>query len=346
MHRVDPSEEIAQLRHMNCLVTGGLGYIGAAVVSALVQDGHRVVIVDRDKPDAAERLARIEEVAGKPVALHLGELLGGAVSEPLLKENAIDVVFHLAARRSVRGSRKYPRSYYENNVGGLLKVLSAMDSAGVRKIVFASTAAVYGVVSGKAVPETHPLKPLNPYARSKVHGEEIVLDIARANPEWSALIFRLFNPSGPDRTGRLCERRLPEKSSLMSIAMEVLEGNREMLRIFGGNLRTPDGTPVRDYVDLDDVVRAHVMAIPWLKENRGCQILNIGSGQAVSVLDLVHTLEEVSGRKINCRIEDASPGEIPELVADIHAAEKILGWAPALSWLETCSRSWKTRNPS
>jgi UDP-glucose 4-epimerase len=310
---------------MNILVVGGAGYIGSHMVKALGEAGHSVMTVDNLSTGHADAVQ-----FGELVVMDLQDR-GGLFA--LFGDNQFDAVIHFAASSLVGESVNDPGLYYKNNVGGTLNLLDAMVAFGCKKIVFSSTAAVYGDSMYRFLSESEEVKPINPYGRSKMMVEQIMADYHKAHGlDYVAL--RYFNAAGAAKDGSLTERHEPE-THLIPIVLEVAEGKRKSVQIYGGLYPTQDGTCVRDFVHVVDLCEAHALAVDYLMMGGGPMMLNLGSGQETSVLEVVESVERVTNKKIPYQITEKREGDPTRLVANITKATKVLGWLPKVSVIDT-----------
>jgi UDP-glucose 4-epimerase len=319
---------------MNILVTGGAGYIGSHMVKALGEAGHSVMTVDNLTTGHADAVQ-----FGELVVMDLQDR-GGLFA--LFADNRFDAVIHFAASSLVGESVNDPGLYYKNNVCGTVNLLDAMVAFGCKKIVFSSTCAVYGESIDRFLNESVETNPINPYGRSKMMVEQIMADYHKAHGlDYVAL--RYFNAAGAAKDGSLTERHEPE-THLIPIVLEVAEGRRKFLQIYGGLYPTQDGTCIRDFVHVVDLCEAHGLAVDYLMMGGGPMVLNLGSGLETSVLDVVEAAERVTKKKIPYRIMEAREGDPTRLVASITKATKVLGWLPKHSVIDTIIQdAWNAR---
>ena len=311
---------------MNVLVTGGAGYIGSHAVLRLLAEGHTVVVYD-----SLYRGHRAAVPAG--VTLVEGDLSDGALIEKTLTEHGIEAVMNFAALTYVGESVNEPLSYYENNTAGVLTLLLAMDRAGVRTIVHSSTAATYGEPETMPIVETTPQAPINPYGQSKLMVEHILRDFAAATPDFSFAILRYFNVAGSDARGRVGEDHDPE-THIIPVLLEAASGKREKAYIFGDDYPTPDGTCIRDYVHVTDLVDAHAVVLAALKPGDQ-RTYNLGIGNGMSVKEIVDAVKKVTGVDFTVEIADRRAGDPPSLYADPSKIQNELGWTAKCHDVET-----------
>ncbi|MFY9975448.1 MAG: UDP-glucose 4-epimerase GalE, partial [Chromatiaceae bacterium] len=301
---------------MRVLVTGGAGYIGSHACVELLEAGHSVTVVDNLCNSKEESLRRVREITGRDLDFVRADLRDGAALDTLLREQRFDSVIHFAGLKAVGESVQRPIDYYENNVGGTLSLCRALAKAGVRNLVFSSSATVYGDPASVPIREHFPLAATNPYGRSKLFIEEILRDLHGADPTWNLVLLRYFNPVGAHRSGRIGEDPGGIPNNLMPFVAQVAVGKLPRLRVFGDDYPTPDGTGVRDYIHVVDLARGHLAALEKLREAPGVVVYNLGTGRGYSVLDMVAAFERASGRPIPYEIVARRPGDIATCYAD------------------------------
>lgn len=333
---------------MAVLVTGGAGYIGSHTCIELLQAGFDVVIMDNLSNSSAESVRRLEELAGKKVKLYERDIRDEAAYDAIFGENDIEAVIHFAGLKAVGESCRKPIEYYDNNIGGTVKLLEAMKKHGCTRIVFSSSATVYG--SENPVPFREDQKvggTTNPYGTTKLFIEQILTDVQKANPDWSVILLRYFNPIGAHKSGRIGENPRGIPNNLMPYIAQVAVGKLPCLNVFGDDYDTPDGTGVRDYIHVVDLAVGHVRALEKAQKDSGVFIYNLGTGKGVSVLELVHAFEKASGVKINYKIAPRRDGDIAVCYADASKAQRELGWTAQYGVDEMCADSWRwqSNNP-
>lgn len=328
---------------MRILVTGGAGYIGSHTCVALAEAGHDVTLYDNFCNSSPRAVARIEELAPRRVQAVEGDIRDRPRLEAALA--GMDAVIHFAALKAVGESCAQPLRYFDNNIGGTIVLLQAMAAAGVGRLVFSSSATVYGDAEQVPVAEDAPLSVTNPYGRTKLVMEQLIGDVCAAEPAFRAVLLRYFNPVGAHPSGRIGEDPRGEPANVMPYITQVAIGRRPELRIFGGDWPTPDGTGVRDYIHVMDLALAHVRAVE-LESGAGCRALNLGTGQGHSVLELVRAFEQASGRQVPYRIVDRRPGDVAALWADPAHAEAVLGWRAGRSLAQMCADAWRWQQAS
>ncbi len=331
---------------MKLLVTGGAGYICSHTVVELLTKGHDVVVIDNLSNSSREAIKRVEEITGKSVEFHEADVRNRQALDTIFAAGDIDAVIHFAGLKAVGESVEKPLMYYENNIDSTLVLIEAMQASGVKKLVFSSSATVYGSapipysedsVVGQGI--------TNPYGRTKYFIEEIIRDVTVADPTFEGTILRYFNPIGAHPSGRIGEDPSGIPNNLMPYITQVATGRREKLNVFGGDYETVDGTGVRDYIHVDDLAAGHVAAIEHSKP--GFEAYNLGSGVGVSVLELVHAFEKASGQDIPYEIVDRRAGDLPEFYARADKAREVLGWSVQRSLEDACADSWRwqSQNP-
>jgi UDP-glucose 4-epimerase len=325
------------------LVTGGAGYISHCVSHAcveLLQAGYEVV-VDNLCNSRREVLGRIERIAGRAVAFHEGDVRDAATLRGLFREHAIDAVLHFAGLKAVEESTARPLDYYDNNVGGTLALCEAMAEAGVRRLVFSSSATVYGDPDAVPVREDHPLRPTNPYGRSKAMVESILQDMVRSDPAWKIALLRYFNPVGAHESGLIGEDPGGVPNNLMPFVAQVAVGRREALNVYGKDYPTPDGTGVRDYIHVVDLARGHLAALEKLAEAGEVLAVNLGTGRGYSVLEVIEAFRQASGKEVPYRIVARRPGDVASCYADPSLATRLLGWRAERGLEQMCRDAWR-----
>lgn len=330
------------------LVTGGAGYIGSHLAVALAQAGHEALLLDNLSRTCREVLERVHKITGhKPVLLEL-DVRDEAGLDAALARHRPDSCIHCAGLKAVAESVANPLLYFTNNVEGSLLLLGALDRAGVSRVLFSSSATVYGVTDKMPLREDSPLAPITPYGYGKLMVEQFLTSLAMADSRWQVGILRYFNPVGAHESGHIGEEQSDMLGNLMPILLQVAGGERECLEIFGTDYDTPDGTCIRDFVHVMDVAEAHVAALERLDSIVSPFVLNIGTGGGRSVLELLQALEQVSGRKVPWRAAPRRNGDIPVSYAAVDAARSLLGWSAKRGLRQMCEDAWRWRmmNPS
>ena len=331
---------------MSILVTGGAGYIGSHTCVELLQAGHQVVVFDNFSNSHPEALNRVEQLTGRAPVLVQGDIRDQDAVEAALRQHGCTAVVHFAGLKAVGESVEQPLRYYDNNVVGTQRLLTAMQNCGVHTIVFSSSATVYGDPQRLPLTEDHPLSATNPYGRSKLFIEDMLRDLYRAQPQWRIAILRYFNPVGAHASGRIGENPLGTPNNLMPFVAQVAVGRREVLQVWGGDYATADGTGVRDYIHVVDLANGHLKALQRLDAPQ-CAEVNLGTGNGYSVLDVVKAFEEASGQAVPYRISPRRPGDVAACYADPSHAERFLGWKAQLDLAAMCRDhwNWQKQNP-
>lgn len=333
---------------MRILVTGGAGYIGAHTCVELVERGHDVVIVDNFVNSSRGVMDRLHTLTGREIPVHEVDLRDTDALRAILQGGAFDAVIHFAALKAVGESCAKPLLYFDNNIGGTISLLQAMQDAGVRRLVFSSSATVYGDPATVPVQEDAPLQVTNPYGRTKLVMEQLLGDLCQADEAFRVANLRYFNPVGAHPSGLIGEDPSGIPNNLMPFVCQVAVGRREKLQVFGNDYPTPDGTGVRDYIHVVDLARAHVDALEYLRREDRSVTVNLGTGRGVSVLELVNAFAKASGREIPYQIVARRPGDVAAVYADPALAERLLGWKAALDVDAMCRDAWRwqSNNPN
>lgn len=325
---------------MAILVTGGAGYIGSHTVVELLEKGEDLVIVDNFCNSKPEVLDRIKQISKKDFKFYKIDLLDEANLEKVFKENDIEAVIHFAGLKAVGESVAKPIEYYHNNITGTLILLKLMRKYNCKKIVFSSSATVYGMPKTVPIKEDFPLSTTNPYGSTKLMIEQILQDVVISDNSFSVVLLRYFNPIGAHKTGLLGEEPNGIPNNIMPYIVGVASGRFEELNVFGNDYPTADGTGVRDYIHVVDLAKGHLKALGKARENTGTYIYNLGTGQGYSVLDLVNTFEKVNNVKVKYKIAPRRPGDIAICYADPSKARQELGWSAEKGLEEMCQDAW------
>lgn len=330
------------------LVTGGAGYIGSHTALALMNAGHEVVIVDNLCNSSRKVLERLEHLAGKRAHFVQADVRDGAALDRIFAEHPIDGVIHFAGLKAVGESVAQPLRYFDNNVGSTLCLLQAMERAGVRRMVFSSSATVYGDPEHVPITENSRLQVTNPYGRTKLMCEDMLRDLQAADPRWHVAILRYFNPVGAHASGSMGEHPSGTPNNLMPFITQVAVGQREFLSIFGQDYPTPDGTGVRDYIHVLDLAQGHLAALNYLREKQTSITVNLGTGRGVSVKELADTFARVTGVPVPYRFVGRRPGDVASCYADTRLARDTLGWQAQLDVGRMCQDAWRwqSQNPT
>ena len=326
---------------MAILIPGGAGYIGSHTCIELVKSGRDVVIIDNLRNSKKEAVKRIEKILGKPVKFYEGDVRDRELLRKIFTENKIEAAIHFAGLKAVGESAQIPLEYYENNLDSTFVLCDVMKEFGVKKIVFSSSATVYGLSKTMPLVETMPLGAINPYGRTKLFIEYILRDIYNADNDWCVALLRYFNPIGAHESGLIGEDPKGIPNNLMPYISQVAVGRLEKLRVFGNDYNTPDGTGVRDYIHVVDLAVGHVKAVDWVLENKGCEAINLGTGNGCSVLQLREAFEKASGIKIPYEIVGRRPGDPDEVYANADKAKKLLGWEATKTIDDMCRDTWR-----
>ncbi|WKD48795.1 UDP-glucose 4-epimerase GalE [Microbulbifer spongiae] len=324
------------------LVTGGAGYIGSHTLVALQEAGFEAVVIDSLCNSSEVALQRVEEITGKSVRFYRGDILDRMLLDRIFTENAICAVIHFAGLKAVGESSQKPLEYYQNNVSGSLVLLEAMRAFGVKRLVFSSSATVYG--SEAPVPYVETLQTgntSNPYSTSKWIVEQVLRDAAAADPELSIALLRYFNPVGAHPSGLIGEDPQGIPNNLLPYIAQVAVGKREELSVFGDDYPTPDGTCLRDYLHVVDLALGHVRALEWLADHTGAEAFNLGTGQGTSVLEIIRAFEQASGVSVPYQMAPRRTGDLPAFWADASRAARVLGWAVNLGLEEMMADTWR-----
>ena len=326
---------------MTILVTGGAGYIGSHTCIELLNQGHKVVVVDNLVNSHSESLQRVEELTGKNIPFYAVDLSNEAEITKVFSEHSIEAVIHFAGLKAVGESVEQPIRYYDNNIRSTLVLCKLMQSFSVKHLVFSSSATVYGLAESNPIPETAPLSATNPYGRTKLFIEYILNDWITTFDGASVALLRYFNPVGAHASGRIGEDPQGIPNNLMPYITQVAAGRREKLSIFGNDYDTVDGTGVRDYIHVVDLAMGHVKALDALIHLTGSHVYNLGSGNGTSVLELVQAFQQATGQPIPYEISARRPGDVATCFADSSKAERELNWKAVRGIVEMCRDSWK-----
>lgn len=334
---------------MKILVTGGAGYIGSHTVVELCAAGHDVIVVDNFSNSGLEAIARVEKITGQSVKMYEGDVCDKMLLTKVFDENSVEAVIHFAGLKAVGESVIKPLAYYRNNIDSSLTLCEVMQKKGVKKLIFSSSATVYGD------PEELPLKETsltglgitNPYGQTKYMIEQILRDLVVADNTWEITSLRYFNPIGAHVSGAIGEDPHDIPNNLMPFITQVAVGKLSKLSVFGNDYGTPDGTGVRDYIHVVDLAKGHVAALEYMKPSGQMEVYNLGTGRGVSVLQMVEAFEKASGKKIAYEIIGRRPGDVASCYADASKAKKALNWHTEKTLQEACEDSWRwqSQNP-
>lgn len=334
---------------MTILVTGGAGFIASHTNVELLNAGYDVVVMDNLCNSSKESVARVEQITGKKIRFYEADMRKVEELEPIFAENAIDVIIHFAGLKAVGESCEKPYEYYENNISGTLNIISMMKKYNVKKMVFSSSATVYG--NPEVIPITEECKVggvTNPYGQTKLMLEQILTDIQKADPSFDIALLRYFNPIGAHESGLIGEAPNGIPNNLLPYVAKVAAGVLEKVNVFGDDYDTPDGTGVRDYIHVVDLAKGHVCAVKKLLEHPGLVIYNLGTGIGYSVLDIIHNFEKACGKKIPYVIAPRRAGDIATCYSDPSKAERELGWKAEYGIDRMCEDAWRwqSMNPN
>ncbi len=326
---------------MSILVTGGAGFIGSHTVVELLERGEEIIIVDNFCNSSPDVLDKIKEITNKDFKFYEVDLLDEEKLEKVFQENRIESVIHFAALKAVGESVEKPLEYYHNNITGTVSLLKLMKKYNCKKIVFSSSATVYGNPASLPIKEDFPLSTTNPYGSTKLMMEQVLQDVCVSDADFSVAILRYFNPIGAHESGLIGEVPNGIPNNIMPYILRVANGEYETLTVFGNDYNTPDGTGVRDYIHVVDLAKGHLKALDKIRAEKGVKIYNLGTGNGYSVLDLVTNFEKVNGVKVNYKIGERRPGDIAACYADANKAKEELGWVAEKGIEEMCKDAWR-----
>ena len=326
---------------MSILVSGGAGYIGSHTCVELLNSGYDIVVADNLSNSCEQSIRRVEQITGKPVPFIKADLCDPAATEAVFSQHpGIDAVIHFAGLKAVGESVAKPMEYYDNNLYGFLVLAETMQKHGVKKLVFSSSATVYGMNNPVPFREEYPTSATNPYGYTKVMIEQMLDDICVADPDWAVCRLRYFNPIGAHESGLIGEDPNGIPNNLLPYVARVAAGKLKELSVFGDDYDTPDGTGVRDYIHVVDLAKGHLAALKYIETNKGSEAVNLGTGNGTSVLEIVRAFEKASGRKVPYRIVDRRPGDIATCYADPRKAEEKLHWHAEKNIDDMCRDGW------
>lgn len=327
---------------MRILLTGGSGFIGSHTAVELIEAGHEVVLYDNLCNSSREAADAVETITGRKAPLIVGDIRDKALMTKVLREEQIDSVIHFAGLKAVGESCVKPLDYYDNNISGTVTMLEAMKETGVKRLVFSSSSTVYGTPQKLPLTEDHPVGSgiTNPYGRTKVMIEEILSDLCASDPEWSVICLRYFNPIGAHASGLIGENPNGIPNNLLPYVARVASGRLTAVQVFGNDYDTPDGTGVRDYIHVVDLARGHVCAVERVKNVKGWDAINLGTGTGYSVLDILHAFEKACGHELAYKICPRRAGDIAANWADPQKAKALLGWTAQFGITEMCRDAW------
>lgn len=328
---------------MNILVTGGAGYIGSHTALILLNAGHNVSIIDNLSNSKEITIKKLQKLSAKKVDFQKIDLTNKLLIEKFFQERHIDGVIHFAGLKAVAESVKNPLSYFENNIIGTINLLDAMKKNHVKKFIFSSSATVYGDPEYLPMDERHPTSAINPYGRTKLHLEEVIRDISFADKDFSSICLRYFNPIGAHESGLIGESPNGVPNNLMPYLLHVASGHYPLLKVYGNDYDTKDGTGIRDYVHVQDIARGHLSAFEFLfssNTKKNFRIFNLGTGHGTSVLEIINNFEKVTNVTIPIEIASRRAGDVAASYADISKAENVLNWCAKLSLNEMLYSAW------
>ena len=331
---------------MRVLLTGGLGYIGSHVAVELISEGHEVIFLDNLSNSNINVIDKLNEITKKEISFIEGDIRDTSLLIKVLKQREINSVVHLAGLKSVGESVSYPITYYENNVAGTVSLLKAMNESGIFDLIFSSSATVYGEPKYLPLDEYHETKSSTPYGRTKLHIEEMLLDLCKSDSKWSIISLRYFNPVGAHSSSLIGEDPPGIPNNLMPYLAKVALDKLPCLNIFGGDYPTKDGTGVRDYIHIEDLALGHVAAMNFTQKQNGFHVFNLGTGQGTSVLEMINAFESESNIKVNYKIVGRRDGDVAICFADPSKAEIILNWKATRGVNEMCRSYFNFLNQS
>lgn len=325
---------------MNVLVTGGAGFIGSHTVVEFLKSGHQVIIVDNFSNSDPEVVDKLETITGRHITVYAGDVQDRGLLTRIFTENAIDAAIHFAGLKAVGESVQIPLRYYRNNLDATLTLLEVMEEFSCFRLVFSSSATVYGPHNPVPYREEMPTSATNPYGWTKVMIEQILRDMAAANPAWSIVSLRYFNPIGAHESGLIGENPRGIPNNLMPYIVKVAARELPELHVFGDDYPTPDGTGVRDYIHVVDLAKGHLKALDYLTYHTGCEEFNLGTGKGTSVLELVAQFQTVNQVTVPYKIDERRPGDLAVCYAAVEKARDLLGWTAEKSVADMCRDSW------
>lgn len=333
---------------MKLFLTGGAGYIGSHILTELLAQGHEACVFDNFSNSTPAGLERVKHLTQKEFEVVRGDTRDRAALGGALDRVQPDAVIHLAGLKAVGTSTTEPLTYYDNNVQGTVVLLEAMRAANCRRIVFSSSATVYGDPQYLPFDENHPRLPTNPYGRTKMFAEDIIQDWVATDAQNAAVLLRYFNPVGAHASAQIGEDPNDIPNNLMPLISQVAIGRRANLSVFGNDYETRDGTGERDYIHVVDLARAHLAALAYCAAHAGCEAINVGTGAGVTVLEMLQAFETVSGQKIPYELAARRPGDIASSVANADKARALLGWHTTQTLTEMCRSAWawQSQNPN
>lgn len=325
---------------MNILLTGGTGYIGTHTAIVLANAGCRPILFDNLSNSKRSVLSRLEKIMGHPPIFVEGDVRDTALLTKVMNDYEIDAVIHFAGLKAVGESVVKPLEYFSANVQGAISLLEAMRATGICKLVFSSSATVYGNPQYLPIDEGHPKSATNPYGRTKLHIEEMLMDLSNSDDVWRIACLRYFNPVGAHESGLIGEDPEGLPNNLAPHIVKVASGKLECLSVFGGDYPTPDGTGVRDYIHIIDLAEGHLAAINFLDQTAGWHAINLGTGSGISVLEIISEFERISNKKVSYKVVERRAGDVPSCYANVDKSYKLLNWRARHSLSDMCRSSW------
>jgi UDP-glucose 4-epimerase len=326
---------------MNILLTGGTGYIGSHTAVDFVVAGHNVILFDNLSNSSHEVVGRIERITNQSITLVKGDIRDTSLLSKTIKEKKVDAVMHFAGLKAVGESVKRPLDYFNNNVGGTISLLEAMQENQVKTLVFSSSATVYGEPQYLPIDENHPTSAINPYGRTKLHIEKMLQDVVASDSSFSVVCLRYFNPAGAHESGLIGESPDGVPNNLIPFLSQVAAGKHPKVNVFGDDYPTVDGTGVRDYIHVLDLASGHLAALNYLTDKKGWYAINLGTGNGSSVLEMIGQFALSSARSIPYEIVDRRPGDVAACYATAEKAHKLLNWKATRDLKSMCSSAWK-----
>ena len=323
------------------LLTGGAGYIGSHTYAALLDAEYMPIILDDFSNSSPTVLDHLQRITGKPVVFERGSVSNTVLVQSLFQRHQISAVIHFAAFKAVGESVAQPLKYYQNNLGGMVSLLQAMEAAGCRHLVFSSSATVYGDPASVPITESFPTSHTNPYGHTKLVCEEMLASLRKADPAWRVGVLRYFNPVGAHPSGLIGEDPAGPPNNLMPYVAQVAVGKRPFLNVYGNDYATPDGTGVRDYIHVQDLAQGHVAALQALQQGGESFTVNLGTGQGHSVLEVVRAFEQASGRPVPYQFAPRRAGDVAQCYADASLARRLLGWRATHTLADMCTDAWR-----
>jgi UDP-glucose 4-epimerase len=326
---------------MRLLLTGGAGYIGSHAAIHLACAGHDIVILDNFSNSKPESISNLSKIIQKPLIFYEGDIRDNSLLLKIFRDHKIEAVIHFAGFKAVAESVKNPLDYFNNNVCGTITLLQAMQSLNIKTIIFSSSATIYGDPQYLPLDESHPLNAINPYGRTKIYIEEILADLAISDRDWKIMSLRYFNPIGAHDSGLIGESPKAVPNNLMPYILEVAKGGLSQVKIYGDDYQTPDGTGVRDYIHVMDLVEGHMAALLFLNNHSGFHAINLGTGKGYSVKEIIDTFSRVTHTKVPYEIVGRRDGDVAIAYASADKAKTLLGWQAKKDLKEMCLSAWK-----